>query len=342
MTKPDIVSIIENTGVSLEKCGSVYQGFCPLHGDKESPSLKVYPTTNSWCCFGATCTQESGKQKGGDAIAWLMEKENLSYPEAVQQLEGLSTFREIRQLSHPTTRERKNPEVVAPTIVTYWHSLLDQSDRRRYFHKRGFTDVTINRELWGWDGERYTLPVWEGEPGKSRCLGTRLRASDLSTGPKYKGLSGANSAQVWGRWYCRNEVIVFAFAGEFDAARAVQDGLAAFSVVNGCRAWNRFPENWPDTWFPDTRYLICIFDEGEETAAAGMASKWADVKGIRSARVVTWWEGEGKDYCDRRDNGMSVSEFIKYSITQLSGEPVTQYADIANKILNVEDHALVR
>jgi DNA primase len=72
----DIVDLIGRV-VSLKKAGSNYKGLCPFHNEK-TPSFNVRPDRGSFYCFGC--------QKGGNAITFLMEMENLTFPEAVRAL----------------------------------------------------------------------------------------------------------------------------------------------------------------------------------------------------------------------------------------------------------------
>jgi len=72
----DIVGLIGRV-VSLKKAGANYKGLCPFHNEK-TPSFNVRPDRGSFYCFGC--------QKGGNAITFLMEMENLTFPEAVRAL----------------------------------------------------------------------------------------------------------------------------------------------------------------------------------------------------------------------------------------------------------------
>jgi len=74
--RADIVGLIGRF-VSLKKAGSSYKGRCPFH-DEKTPSFNVRPDRGSYYCFGC--------QKGGNAITFLMEIENLTFPEAVRAL----------------------------------------------------------------------------------------------------------------------------------------------------------------------------------------------------------------------------------------------------------------
>jgi DNA primase len=72
----DIIGLIGRF-VSLKKAGANYKGLCPFHNEK-TPSFNVRPDRGSFYCFGC--------QKGGNAITFLMEMENLTFPEAVRAL----------------------------------------------------------------------------------------------------------------------------------------------------------------------------------------------------------------------------------------------------------------
>lgn len=63
--------------LSLQKRGVIYRALCPFHQEK-TPSFTVTPNRCMFYCFGC--------HKGGNAITFLMEHENMTYPEAVKWL----------------------------------------------------------------------------------------------------------------------------------------------------------------------------------------------------------------------------------------------------------------
>lgn len=63
--------------LSLQKRGIIYRAQCPFHQEK-TPSFTVTPNRSMFYCFGC--------HKGGNAITFLMEHENMTYPEAVKWL----------------------------------------------------------------------------------------------------------------------------------------------------------------------------------------------------------------------------------------------------------------
>jgi DNA primase len=72
----DLVELVGRT-VSLKRAGRSYKGLCPFHGEK-TPSFHVNPDRGNYYCFGC--------QEGGDAFAFLMKVENLTFIEAVRSL----------------------------------------------------------------------------------------------------------------------------------------------------------------------------------------------------------------------------------------------------------------
>ena len=71
-----IEEVVE-TFIPLRKSGANYKALCPFH-QENTPSFTVTPHRGIFYCFGC--------KKGGNAITFLMEHENMSYPEAVRWL----------------------------------------------------------------------------------------------------------------------------------------------------------------------------------------------------------------------------------------------------------------
>ena len=74
--RTDIVNLVSGY-VSLQKKGSNYFGCCPFHNEK-TPSFSVNTKEQFFYCFGC--------HKGGNVITFLMEMENLTFPEALKEL----------------------------------------------------------------------------------------------------------------------------------------------------------------------------------------------------------------------------------------------------------------
>ncbi|MBN1756568.1 DNA primase [bacterium] len=72
----DFVELV-NRYTTLKKRGKQYLGLCPFHSEN-TPSFSVDPSRGLYHCFGCG--------KGGNIFSFLMEKESISFPEAVEQL----------------------------------------------------------------------------------------------------------------------------------------------------------------------------------------------------------------------------------------------------------------
>src|SRR6201995_3586481 len=78
LRRTDLVQLVGKR-VKLVRKGRVMWGCCPFHSEK-SPSFKVENVRRSYKCFGCGA--------GGDAFKWLMETEDLPFPESVRKLAG--------------------------------------------------------------------------------------------------------------------------------------------------------------------------------------------------------------------------------------------------------------
>src|SRR5262249_3417786 len=72
----DIVSVVEGR-VRLRKAGATYKGLCPFHQER-TPSFVVTPARGTYHCFGC--------QRGGDAISFVREAEQLDFVGAIEWL----------------------------------------------------------------------------------------------------------------------------------------------------------------------------------------------------------------------------------------------------------------
>ena len=74
--RTDIVSLVSSY-IPLKKSGRNFRTVCPFHSEK-TPSFFVSPNRQIFHCFGC--------QAGGDVVSFLMQHENLTFPEAVRTL----------------------------------------------------------------------------------------------------------------------------------------------------------------------------------------------------------------------------------------------------------------
>ena len=151
--KPTIARIMDSTKieevvsefVTLKKRGINYIGLCPFHNDSH-PSFSVSPTRGICHCF--TCG------KGGNAINFLMELEQMTYPEALRWLANKYHIeiqeREMTNEEKLRESERESMFIVNEWAAKYFQDILQNDvDGRaigmQYFRSRGFRDDIIRK-----------------------------------------------------------------------------------------------------------------------------------------------------------------------------------------------------
>lgn len=141
----DIVEVISDY-VTLKRKGVNYQACCPFHNEK-TPSFVVSPSKGFYKCFGCG--------KGGNAVTFVMEHENITYPEALKIVAKKYNI-EVREkeMTEEDVRRNNNREsmfTLNSWAAEYFAEYLHQSSEgmsvgMTYFRqKRGFSDATIKK-----------------------------------------------------------------------------------------------------------------------------------------------------------------------------------------------------
>ena len=142
-SKLSVVDVVGET-VSLKKAGTTYKGLCPFHGEK-TPSFVVTPVRENWHCFGCGL--------GGDIFSFVMQRDGLTFPEALRQLATRAGV-EIDERTKRDDARRARLRQVLETTVAFYHAVLTGSKAGEpalaYLHGRGFTDATIETHQLGW------------------------------------------------------------------------------------------------------------------------------------------------------------------------------------------------
>ena len=142
-SKLSVVDVVQDT-VQLKKSGSTYKGLCPFHGEK-TPSFYVTPARESWKCFGCGL--------GGDIFSFVMQRDSVSFPEALKVLAARAGVELDERTSRQDARNRRLREVLEGAIAFY-HSVLTSHPSGEpalaYLKSRGFTETTIQVFQLGW------------------------------------------------------------------------------------------------------------------------------------------------------------------------------------------------
>ena len=149
-SRSDIVSVIGRY-VRLKRAGSGYTGLCPFHNEK-TPSFHVNPARQMYKCFGCGV--------GGNVLTFVMEYENLTFPEAMEMLAQEAGIELPKQ---EMTAQQKQQESLRQTLLEinkkaarYYFALL-KSPRGKpgydYLTGRGLSDETILHFGLGYAGQ---------------------------------------------------------------------------------------------------------------------------------------------------------------------------------------------
>ena len=141
--------------VTLRKRGVNYVGLCPFHDDK-TPSFYVSPAKGLCKCFACG--------KGGNAVHFIMEHEQMSYPEALKYLAkkyGIEIKeRELSSEEKIAQSERESLFIVNNFARDYFQNILKnhvdgRSIGMAYFRSRGFRDDIIEKFQLGYCTESH-------------------------------------------------------------------------------------------------------------------------------------------------------------------------------------------
>lgn len=146
----NIVDVVSEF-VTLHKSGSNYKGLCPFHNEK-TPSFYVSPSRGTCHCFGCG--------KGGNAVGFIMEHEQMDYPEALRWLAAKYHI-EIKERELSDEEKREQGERESMFIINGWaekyfqhilhHDVDGLAVGMQYFRSRGFRDDIIEKFHLGYD-----------------------------------------------------------------------------------------------------------------------------------------------------------------------------------------------
>lgn len=187
-----IVDVVSDF-VTLKKSGANYKGLCPFHDDR-TPSFMVSPAKNYCKCFACG--------KGGNPIGFIMEHEQMSYPDALRYLArkyGIQVEeRELTPEERAAQTERESMFILNEWALKWFREQMhDTPDGRAiglaYFRERGFRDDII---------EKFQLGFCPKGRDTMTCAAMRegyLEEYLVSTGLSIKREDGSVVDRFWGR-----------------------------------------------------------------------------------------------------------------------------------------------
>lgn len=156
----DLVDYIQQTApaVKLRRSGKNYMGFCPFHTNTHTPSLVVFPDSQTWRCFGA-CND------GGSIIDWVLQQ-NRGW-DVREVIKDLAARANIPQpdYNEPDLKKRLAARVqedalkLAAKVMARW--LVEDVEALEYAKSRGWNDETIAASGLGFSGRSTAAQVKE-------------------------------------------------------------------------------------------------------------------------------------------------------------------------------------
>ncbi|HED18184.1 MAG TPA: DNA primase, partial [Gammaproteobacteria bacterium] len=152
LNRVDIVQVIESR-LDLKKTGREYQACCPFHNEK-TPSFTISPVKQFYHCFGCGAH--------GSAIGFLMDYENLEFPEAIEELAhsaGLEIPREAGSDFRPDPRKEDHYSLLQRADQFYRAQLREHAQAAKavdYLKQRG-----LSGEIAATFSVGYAPPGWD-------------------------------------------------------------------------------------------------------------------------------------------------------------------------------------
>ena len=225
MIPQDIIDKIMNTAnivdvvseyVSLRRSGASYKGLCPFHDDT-TPSFYVSPARGICKCF--SCGE------GGNAVHFIMKKEQLTYYEALRFLAKKYNIefdeKEMTAEEKQIHNERESMFAVNAWASNYFNETLKNSEDGKaiglaYFYNRGFREDIITKFRLG-----YSLQQHDALAKTAMKMGYKEEYL-IKTGLCYKRDDGTLRDKYWGRvifpWFGVNGQVI-GFGGRVLDAR---------------------------------------------------------------------------------------------------------------------------
>ncbi len=192
MDAANIVDVVSEF-VTLRKAGANYKGLCPFHNEK-TPSFVVSPSKGFCHCFSCG--------KGGNVVGFLMEHEQMTYPEALRWLARKYHIdvqeRELSDKEKKEESERESLFIVNEWAMNYFQNILynhidGKAIGMQYLRTRGLRDDTIKAF-----GLGYSLSEKDALAKEAQRKGYKEQFL-IDTGLCYRKENGQLQDRYWGR-----------------------------------------------------------------------------------------------------------------------------------------------
>lgn len=173
----DIVDLIAET-TPVSRKGNNFWALCPFHQEK-TPSLSISRDKQFFYCFGC--------HTGGNVFTFVMQKEGLTFPEALEKLAAKAGVSLPEKSGIRTDDKRQILYDINEWASTYFQQQLltpAGEQARLYLHKRGITQDTVKRFQLGYAGKQWQglsdFLIAKGMPADSVVQSGLLKKSNQS------------------------------------------------------------------------------------------------------------------------------------------------------------------
>ena len=227
----DIVDVISDF-VTLRRRGANYIACCPFHNEK-TPSFSVSPSKGIFKCFGCG--------KAGSAVTFIMEHEQMTYPEALKYLArkyGIEVHEQEETQEDAQDRlKRESMMAVSEFAAKYYTDMLFGSAEGHsvglsYFRqKRGFSEETIRKFGLGWSPSGRSFA---GEPPVPSLAEAALRAGYKREFLISTGLCYEHGGELVDKFRERVIFPIYSLSGRIIAfgARTLKDDKSVAKYLN--------------------------------------------------------------------------------------------------------------
>lgn len=264
--------------------------YCPFHEDTRR-SATVNFRTQQWFCFSC--------DRGGGLQVLIRSRSEWREPPQNGRVSAVGRTKAARTEALPDSAR-----------VDGWHSaLVSSSDRLEWFElRRGITEETLHKHNIGWDGQRYTIPVYD-EAGKI----VNVRRYSPEGEPKMINWPGHGSpARLFPLSVLLDDPNEVVFCeGEFDSMLGNQERIPTITSTSGVRT--RWRDEW-SSWFVGRVVYLCL-DRDKEGRRSGRKLLEA-LKDIASEiRIINlpYPYGSKKDLTDYFLDGGKSDRLLKLS-----------------------------
>ena len=139
IARSDIVDVVGSYVRLTKRSGANYFGLCPFHNER-TPSFSVNPSEQFYYCFGCG--------KGGGVINFIMEIENLPYPDAVAHLAQRAGMQLPEESFDPNAKKRARMLALNKDAARFFYEQLSTPNGARagnYMRERRISPAVATR-----------------------------------------------------------------------------------------------------------------------------------------------------------------------------------------------------